>query len=215
LTSELGMSSPMVPLVVMQCFSEPESMLFLRRYHICLIWALGAPAGHAPALCTGRNGSNRPCGQAQCSGDWRNDYRTTYTTSGQHGMRNRAWFEVNGVQNQKITDSQHLSLQQVPQHAGAPALTGAFSVPVPVPATQHQCRVPSASKPVTRESGLQLTQYHFRASCSTTSSSRTTPRPTPRGRVENRLLSVSRRSSPDDLRVPGARSGRGLISIWS
>ena len=37
----------MVPLVIMQCFTDPESMLFLRRYHICLIWALGAPAGHA------------------------------------------------------------------------------------------------------------------------------------------------------------------------
>ena len=37
----------MVPLVIIQCFTEPESMLFLRRYHICLIWALGAPAGHA------------------------------------------------------------------------------------------------------------------------------------------------------------------------
>ena len=36
----------MVPLVIMQCFREPESMLFLRRYHICLIWAPGAPAGH-------------------------------------------------------------------------------------------------------------------------------------------------------------------------
>ena len=37
----------MAPLVIIQCFTDPESMLFLRRYHIRLIWALGAPAGHA------------------------------------------------------------------------------------------------------------------------------------------------------------------------
>ena len=35
----------MVPLVIIQCFTEPESMLFLRRYHICLIWAVFAHFG--------------------------------------------------------------------------------------------------------------------------------------------------------------------------
>ena len=37
----------MVPPVITQCFTDPDSMLLLRRYHICLIWALGALAGHA------------------------------------------------------------------------------------------------------------------------------------------------------------------------
>ena len=37
----------MVPLVIIQCFTEPESMLFLRRYRTCGILALDAPAGHA------------------------------------------------------------------------------------------------------------------------------------------------------------------------
>ena len=38
-------------------------------------------------------------------------------------MRNRAWFEVNGVQNQKITDSHHLLLQQVAGTTGSTKLT--------------------------------------------------------------------------------------------
>ena len=36
----------MVPPVIIQRFTDQDSMLFLRRYHIRLIWALGAPAGH-------------------------------------------------------------------------------------------------------------------------------------------------------------------------
>ena len=37
----------MVPLGIIQCFTDQESMLFLRRYHICLIWALDTLAGRA------------------------------------------------------------------------------------------------------------------------------------------------------------------------
>ena len=29
--------------VIVQCFSDQESMLILRRYHICVIWAPAAP----------------------------------------------------------------------------------------------------------------------------------------------------------------------------
>ena len=32
-------------------------------------------------------------------------------------MRNRAWFEVNGVQNQKVPDSVHLSMQRIARFA--------------------------------------------------------------------------------------------------
>ena len=40
---KLGISLPVIPLAIMQCFTEQEPMLFLRRNQKCAtIWALGA-----------------------------------------------------------------------------------------------------------------------------------------------------------------------------
>ena len=33
----------MMPLVAMGCFTDQESMLFVARYHICVIWTPTAP----------------------------------------------------------------------------------------------------------------------------------------------------------------------------
>ena len=42
---KLGRGSPIMPLMIMQCFTDQKIMLILLKYHIWLIWPQGA-TGH-------------------------------------------------------------------------------------------------------------------------------------------------------------------------
>ena len=48
---EIASDAP--PLAIMQCFTEQKSMLFLRRYRKCAIWALAQSLGAFGCTCPG------------------------------------------------------------------------------------------------------------------------------------------------------------------